>query len=459
MGFFKKIITPKKQSLVQNEEKKVPSAAFSTPTRSTSQRNSSFNTPKSSDKKMRSSPFKKIGKVFSRKKEIKLKSPDVKEGSGDGKTQQPQNYYTTNTDGYEVILEGKKLEYQSDPLSYDDSNEKSKTGAGALEMSCNSTTFCAQDACTPLSDFPTFLSLLFAPNMDDIKNFVFGNGTKATAAGAPLPMAEVITKSGSSSLPFDEGPNRSVSIMDEDESTIDNDGTAVDRVSSVNNQGKSIQSEKIVKIPMNMNDVPSYNSPKNEKMSHLSSKSTADLSDEEIYDSSFTLRFLREISNIGIILTYYRVNEKGVSSSDTVTLTIKPGLARGSRLLEPKLCWSNVENATSKETIISLLEILSIHTSLDPNTEDDCTNFFTITTQDGEVFSFESPTLDERNYVAHGLKNTVSWLSYHLVMGNMATGSQLVSELDEEEGEESGELPSLKTSNRAMNDLTNLFLD
>ena len=61
--------------------------------------------------------------------------------------------------------------------------------------------------------------------------------------------------------------------------------------------------------------------------------------------------------------------------------------------------------------------------------------------------------------MAHGLKNTVSWLSYHLVMGNMATGTQLVSELDEEEGEQSGELPSLKTANKAMNDLTNLFLD
>lgn len=142
-----------------------------------------------------------------------------------------------------------------------------------------------------------------------------------------------------------------------------------------------------------------------------------------------------------------------------MNLTIKPGLARGSRLLEPKLCWSGIEQSTSKETIISLLEILSIHTSLDPNSEDDYTNFFTITTQDGDVFSFESPTLQERNHVAHGLKNTVSWLSYHLVMGNMATGTQLVSELDEEEGEQSGELPSLKTANKAMNDLTNLFLD
>lgn len=153
-----------------------------------------------------------------------------------------------------------------------------------------------------------------------------------------------------------------------------------------------------------------------------------------------------------------------------VNLTIKPGLARGSRLLEPRLCWSkfgpdapsqsaSATSMNSNESSISLLEIHSILTSLDPsNFKDDSTNFFTITTEDGEVYSFESPTIEDRNYVAHGLKNTVSWLSYHLVMGNMAMGTQLVSELDEEQGIQSGELPSLKTANKAMNELTYSFL-
>lgn len=292
MGFFKKIITPKKKTSVQNEEQAVKSAA-STPTRSSSQGNKSSNTPKSSDKKSRPSPLKRIGRVLSRKKEIKLKSPDVKEGSGDGT--QPQNYYTTNTDGYEVILEGKQLEFQSDPLLYDNSKEQK----GTSEMLRNSTTFCAEDACAPLSDFPTFLSLLYAPNMDDIKNFVFGDTSKnkptistpQTTADVPPPMAEVVTKSASSSLPFDEEVSKS--FMDEDESTADNDGTPVNHVSSFRSQSESIQSQKIAKIPINMNDVPTYQSPKNEKISHISSKSTTGLSDEEIYDSEFTLRFLR----------------------------------------------------------------------------------------------------------------------------------------------------------------------
>ena len=43
-------------------------------------------------------------------------------------------------------------------------------------------------------------------------------------------------------------------------------------------------------------------------------------------------------------------------------------------------------------------------------------------------------------------------------MGHKASGIELASDLDEEEGVESGELPSLKTPIQAMNDLTHLFL-
>lgn len=300
MGFFKKITGSKKKSSVQKEDQAIKTSA-STPTRSISDKNPSTSTPKSSDKK---SPFKRIGRVFGRKKEIKLKSPDVKEGSGDGK--QTQHFYTTNTDGYEVILEGKQLEFQSDPLFYEDGNQRN----GTTEIPCNATTFCAEDACAPLSDFPTFLSLLFAPNMDEIKKFVFGDTTKNKQIISPPPgekmesktkasmevsppLAEVVSQSASSSLPFDEGLNRSVSIMDEDESTIDNDGMTVDQASSYMSQPEDKSKQKAVPIPMNKKDAPTYRSPKNGNINYSSSKSTPDLSDEEMYDSAFTLRFLR----------------------------------------------------------------------------------------------------------------------------------------------------------------------
>jgi len=114
-------------------------------------------------------------------------------------------------------------------------------------------------------------------------------------------------------------------------------------------------------------------------------------------------------------------------------------------------------NGFDAETSVSLLGINSIGTSLNLNEDD--TPFFTITTEEGDVHAFESPTLSERNYIVNGVKNVVAWLSYHLVTGNMATGTELVSDLDEERGESNGELPSLKTPVQAMNDLSHSFLD
>lgn len=145
--------------------------------------------------------------------------------------------------------------------------------------------------------------------------------------------------------------------------------------------------------------------------------------------------------------------------SNVVNLTIKPGLSRGSRLLQPKLCWTDVQNPGNDDGMsISLLGIHSITTSLSPDEEDE-NPFFTITTEEGEVHAFECPTLSVRNYTVNGIRNVVAWLSYHLVMGNMATGTEIVSDLEEERGESMGELPSLKTPVQAMNDLTHSFLD
>ena len=146
--------------------------------------------------------------------------------------------------------------------------------------------------------------------------------------------------------------------------------------------------------------------------------------------------------------------------STFVNLSIKPGLSRGARLLEPRLYWSKVDGKNGTEEFsVSLLGIHSINTSLNEE-DDDQTQFFTITTNEGEVHVFEAPTILERHNVVNGIRNVVAWLSYHLVMmGNMASGTKLVSNLDEQEGEQNGELPSLKTPAQAMNDLSHSFLD
>ena len=102
--------------------------------------------------------------------------------------------------------------------------------------------------------------------------------------------------------------------------------------------------------------------------------------------------------------------------------------------------------------------IHSINTSLNSE-DDDQTQIFTITTNEGDVHVFEAPTILERHNVVNGIRNVVAWLSYHLVMGNMASGTKLMSNLDEEQGEQRGELPSLKTPAQAMNELSHTFLD
>ncbi len=168
------------------------------------------------------------------------------------------------------------------------------------------------------------------------------------------------------------------------------------------------------------------------------------------------------MSSVGILLTYFKVPTGGENVDDIpssfVNLSIKPGLSRGARLLEPKLCWSEVGEQENEEYSLSLLGIHSINTSLN-GADDDQTQFFTITTNEGEVHVFEAPTILERHNVVNGIRNVVAWLSYHLVMGNMASGTKLVSNLDEEQGHQSGELPSLRTPAQAMNDLSHSFLD
>jgi len=169
-----------------------------------------------------------------------------------------------------------------------------------------------------------------------------------------------------------------------------------------------------------------------------------------------------------MLLKYFKVpsgnrDDQDMTSS-LVNLTIKPGLSRGSRLLEPRLYWSEVNNNTNasssarQEYSISLLSIHSIHTSLNRG-DDDQTQFFTITTERGDVHAFEASSIMERHHIVNGIRNIVAWLSYHLVMGNMASGTELVSDLDEVHGDQSGELPSLRTPSQAMGVLSHSFLD
>ena len=144
---------------------------------------------------------------------------------------------------------------------------------------------------------------------------------------------------------------------------------------------------------------------------------------------------------------------------------IKPGLTRGTKILEPLLTWTDLSRNDDIGTSINLLDIHSIDTSSpsSPSDPEAVPNemeetLFTITTETGDVHTFEAPTGMERHYVVQGLKNVIAWLSYHLVLGNMTVGPHLVRNLDSVSGENS-ELPSLKTNVQAITHTSHKVLD
>lgn len=361
--------------------------------------------------------------------------------------------------------------------------------------------------CSPLDDWNNLIEFLMVPDMKrDMRRLVFGD--EETNDTDTPPIKEIHTPP-SSPIPYDEMEvedptfydeqrqlNSLIDRQDDDDTltvhsnspslgptstasaaTYDRTGVT-NSVASASVVSASVVSRSVVPIPSDetsnspsivehndtvLSKIIPENSPSTTLPNQLASPQAPE---EELYDTSFTLRFLREVTQVGIMLEYFKVTDNDESEdnmkSALVTISVKPGVSRGSRLLEPRLCWKgmNPTHDNKDEGIsISLLGVHSIHTSLARNdADDDDSPFFTITTETGDVHAFESPTLSERNYVVHGIKNVVAWLSYHLIMGNMTAGSGIVSELDAQV-EESGEPPSLRTPVQAMNDLAHSFLD
>lgn len=69
------------------------------------------------------------------------------------------------------------------------------------------------------------------------------------------------------------------------------------------------------------------------------------------------------MSTVGILLTSFKVptgDDEDVDDipSSLVNLSVKPGLSRGARLLEPRLCWSEVDGQSNIIKITSLQKVL-----------------------------------------------------------------------------------------------------
>lgn len=110
---------------------------------------------------------------------------------------------------------------------------------------------------------------------------------------------------------------------------------------------------------------------------------------------------------------------------------------------------------------VDLLDVQNVMDSIDSEDirddvvqEDMC--FFSITTCKGIVHLFEARSYEERDRVVNGIRNLIARLAFHLVAGDAIISSELYSE---DYGQFSGELPSLRTSAQAMNQISHAFLD
>jgi hypothetical protein len=141
--------------------------------------------------------------------------------------------------------------------------------------------------------------------------------------------------------------------------------------------------------------------------------------------------------------------------------------------VQPRLEWTTVAGGQTFDvstTSIGLFNILSISTSvgeLDDSQHDEEAGedlcFFTITTNQGDVYVFESNSSEERDSIVNGLKNIISRLAFHLIVGDVTATSELYhGESTDDPGDNpaaSGNLPALISPRQTMNRVAHLMLD
>jgi hypothetical protein len=208
-------------------------------------------------------------------------------------------------------------------------------------------------------------------------------------------------------------------------------------------------------------------------------------------------RFLKEITEKGIVLLVHQAPNStgGNPTSDwtqkIVRVYIKPGSGSAG---QPKLMWARnkslpmtrktgvpEDRAGEKKIRWTSLDLLGIHSILGATDGDKLPTsneeqmkkkgdeseggiagqscFFTITSGKGAVFVFEAMTPEERNRVSKGLQAVITGLARALITGDIDKYVALVKDARDEEVEEEGELPSLRTPAQAMNEIAHALLD
>jgi hypothetical protein len=144
-------------------------------------------------------------------------------------------------------------------------------------------------------------------------------------------------------------------------------------------------------------------------------------------------------------------------------MRIRLGNSHGATLVQPQLQWTSMGGGYDSVVTdgVDLLEIQNVLDSADTDVmmEDGVASdmcFFSVTTNSGDVYLFETSSYEERDRMVNGIKNLIARLCFHLVAGNEGVSSELYSE---DYGQVVGDLPSLRTPSQSMNIISHAFLD
>jgi len=290
----------------KNKESNKITQAFTAPSSSSS----------SSKKKKRKSPLKKIKGFFRKKKvpqqtSLTLVSPEVSNAAA-------SKYYSNNTDGFEVILEGRNLQYEENPNKEPPRKDSGFCGVG--------------NACAPmstLSEWDSFVNALSG----NFNHLIFGDDESIVSLAAPLstvnanvngnvnaqhenravpPMQEIVTmtKSSHESRPFDEqsGEEERSAIettLEQNQDDLDDDEylgpSDIGETIEIHPFGKKNDGPIGSLLRNNMehddNDLlerPVKSAPQDQAFEFPPfEQPKEDAPEEEFYDTAFTLKFLQ----------------------------------------------------------------------------------------------------------------------------------------------------------------------
>ena len=303
MKFFKKNKGSSKQK-AQQDSKAVPS----TPTKYSNNNNNNNNN--NGTKKKIKSPLKKIKGLFRKKKApeqkcLTLLSPDVHA--------EASRYYSNNTDGFEVILEGHNIQYEENPNKEPPRKPLKICG---VEASCA--------PLSALSDWDNFVSVLsgnfnlFGQEENDLiaapvsastrRNANHGNAKMHVKDLPPFQKIVTDSKNREEALPFDEQAGAGAQERSAIETTLEHEQQSKDETMEIH-PFKRKNDRPISNILRNKDIETETANPAESAEQHNEAIEfpsfelpEEDVPDEEIYDTTFTLKFLK-VSRINPILS------------------------------------------------------------------------------------------------------------------------------------------------------------